>query len=107
MNPMSSPGSFDPAFASSMRGLSRALIADIWQCGQKGEELLTEDLAFYQAMHDHPEYTEFWERAAEFGDKEIEVDRVNPFLHVSLHSVIERQLAEHNPPETEQALFRL
>ena len=104
---MNSPGNFDPAFASSMRGMSRAHMADIWRRGQKGEVLGAEDLAFYQAMHDHPEYTEFWEHAAEFGDKEIEVDRVNPFLHVSLHSVLERQLAEHNPPETEQALFRL
>jgi hypothetical protein len=90
-----------------MREMSRAHIADIWRRGQKGEPLGAEDSVFYKSMLDHPEYTEFWERAAELGSREIEADRVNPFLHVSLHSVIERQIAEHNPPETEQALFRL
>ena len=35
------------------------------------------------------------------------MNRVNPFLHVSLHSVIERKIAERNPPDTEQTLFRL
>jgi hypothetical protein len=58
-------------------------------------------------MLDHPEYSDYWARAAELGDRDVMVDGVNPFLHVSLHSVIERQLAEHNPVETEQAIFRL
>ena len=104
---MTTPGSHDPAFSSAMRGISRTHIADIWRRGQGGEVLTGEDLAFYQTMKDHPEYVEFWERAAELGDKEVTVDGVNPYLHVSLHSVLERQIVESNPPETEQTIFRL
>ena len=90
-----------------MRGMSRSHIADIWRRGKSGETLGGEDLFFYQAMAAHPEYTDFWEHAAELGDREVEADRVNPFLHVSLHAVIERQLVDRNPPEVDQALFRL
>ncbi len=97
----------DPVLTSAMRGMSRAHIADIWKRGQNGDVLSSEDLSFYQAMIDHPEYREIWQAAAELGDRDVLVDRVNPFLHVSLHSVIARQLAERNPPETEQAIFRL
>jgi hypothetical protein len=104
---MNSSGGHDPVFSSAMREMSRAHIADIWRRGKAGEPLGLEDLAHYQAMLDHPEYTDIWEHAAELGAREVEVDRVNPFLHISLHSVIERQIAERNPPDTEQTLFRL
>jgi hypothetical protein len=90
-----------------MREMSRVHIAEIWRRGGKGETLNSEDAAFFKAMQDHPEYTDFWEHAAELGGREVEADRTNPFLHVSLHAVIERQIAEGNPPETSQALFRL
>jgi hypothetical protein len=100
-------GGFDPAFASSMREMSRGHIADIWRRGSKGETLGREDAAFFKAMQDHPEYTDFWEHAAELASRDIQADRTNPFLHISLHAVLERQIAEANPPETAQALFRL
>jgi hypothetical protein len=104
---MSTPGDADPAFTSAMRELSRSHIADIWRRGQQGESLGSEDAPFYQAMLDHPEYRDIWEHAAELGDREVVVQGANPFLHISLHSVVERQLADNNPPETAQALFRL
>ncbi len=97
----------DPAFTAAMREMSRAHVADIWRRGQAGEVFTGEDQSFYQAMKVHPEYVEFWERAAELSGKDVTVDGVNPYLHASLHSVIERQIAETGPPETEQAVFRL
>jgi hypothetical protein len=104
---MDSAGKSDPAFASSMREMSRAHYADIWRRGQSGEVLVGEDESFFQAMRQHPEYTDCWERAAELADREIIVDGVNPYLHIAMHSVIERQIADRDPPETDQALFRL
>ena len=104
---MTRPSDSDPAFTTAMREMSRAQVADIWRRGKAGEPQSLEDLAHYHAMLDHPEYTDIWEHAAELGAREVEVNRVNPFLHVSLHSVIERQIAERNPPDTEQTLFRL
>jgi hypothetical protein len=97
----------DPAFASSMRQISRAHCGEIWHSGRSGAELSGEDATFYQIMLEHPEYYDFWERAAEIGDREIEAEGQNPFLHIALHSVIEQQIAAHNPPEVDQALFRL
>jgi Domain of unknown function (DUF1841) len=104
---MESPVQPDPAFASSMRQISRAHFGEIWRRGRAGEALTGEDAAFYQTMQEHPEYADFWEHAAELGDREIRADGENPFLHVAMHTVIERQIAERNPPEADQALFRL
>jgi hypothetical protein len=104
---MSTPGDADPAFTSAMRELSRSHVAEIWRLGQAGESLGVEDAVSYQAMLDHPEYRDIWEHAAELGDREVVVEGANPFMHISLHSVVERQLADNNPPETSQALFRL
>ena len=104
---MSTHEDMDPVLGSAMRKVSRANIANIWRRGQKGEALNEEEHAYYQTMLDHPEYVEVWERVEELEDQEILRDRVNPFLHISLHSVIDRQIANLEPPETGQALFRL
>jgi hypothetical protein len=97
----------DPNLASAMREMSRGAFQDIWQRGRKGEHLTTEDEAIYAAMQLHPEYTDIWSNAGQLGQREVLVDGVNPFLHVAMHSVIERQIQDQNPPETSQAMFRL
>jgi hypothetical protein len=104
---MNTPGPHDPAFASAMRQISRAHYADIWRRGNAGQPLMGEDAAFYETMKQHPEYSEFWEHAVELGDRDIPAEGENPFLHIAMHTVIERQIADRNPPETDQALFRL
>jgi hypothetical protein len=90
-----------------MRQISRAAYADIWRRGISNEGLTGEDAAFFQAMQQHPEYLEYWERAAELAGREVLVNGVNPYLHVAMHTVIERQIADRKPPEADQALFRL
>jgi hypothetical protein len=87
--------------------MSREAYADIWRRGMNDEQLSGDDAAFFDAMRLHPEYYDYWERAAQLGDSEVLVDGVNPFLHVALHCVIERQIADRTPPETDQTLFRL
>src|SRR5262245_27357987 len=100
-------GNYDPVFVNAMREMSRGHYADIWRRGQAGESLAGEDAVFFEAMKLHPEYLDYWERAAELGDREISADAVNPFLHVGIHVVVENQIASRTPPETDQAMFRL
>ena len=97
----------DPVFGSAIREMSRAHMAEIWQRGSKEDALSQDDYVLYRAMQEHPEYTDVWENARELADREVEIRGTNPFLHISLHTVIEQQLAERNPPETGQTLFRL
>jgi hypothetical protein len=104
---MSTPANHDPALASKMRELSRAHFGLIWQHGKAGEPLSAEETIFYNTMREHGEYQDAWEMAGQLGDKEVEIQGVNPFLHIAMHSVVEQQLADRNPPETAQALFRL
>jgi hypothetical protein len=100
-------GNSDPVFSSTMRRMSRASYADIWRRGIAKEPLEGEDALFFEIMQQHPEYSHCWEHAAELGDREVLIHGVNPFLHIAIHSVVENQIAQRNPPETDQALFRL
>lgn len=104
---MDEPFSRDSAFNSSMRSLSRFHIGGIWKRGQAGEPLEGEDATYYQVMLQHPEYREFWEQAGELGDREVMIDGVNPYMHVAMHAVVERQISDKKPPEVDQMLFRL
>jgi hypothetical protein len=97
----------DPEFHSFMRDATRSTMGDIWQRGNRGAELTGEDLSYYEAMCLHPEYADVWAHAAELGQQDVVIDGVNPFLHISMHSIIENQLRANDPPETAQALFRL
>lgn len=97
----------DPKLQAAMRDLTRKHMADIWRRGKLGEPLDAEAQAFYDAMRMHPEYDEVWENAEQFTHEELLIKDVNPFLHISLHAVIERQILSGDPPETQQTVFRL
>jgi hypothetical protein len=97
----------DPLFSTALREISRNQIAEIWRRGQHEEPLSEEDQSFYAAMLAHPEYHEVWQQAAELSGQEVQIGGMNPFLHIALHSVIERQVVAHGPPEVAQSLFRL
>jgi Domain of unknown function (DUF1841) len=108
MNSAGNPkGSSDPNFNSAMRQISRATYAEIWRRGLANEEITGEDAAFFEAMQQHPEYAEYFERAQELADREVVINGVNPYLHIAMHTVIEKQVADRDPPESDQALFRL
>ena len=49
----------------------------------------------------HPEYARFRDT------EELTEEGTNPRLHVIFHSIVERQLAANDPPETAEALKRL
>ena len=104
---MNDASQHDSVFGSAMREMSRSQIAELWQRGKGGKPLSDEDSVFYTVMCDHPEYSEIWDGAAELADRKVEIGGTNPFLHVSLHVVLEGQMATNNPPEASQALFRL
>ena len=54
-----------------------------------------------RAWAEHPEYERFRDT------EELTKEGTNPRLHVIFHSIVERQLAANDPPETAEALKRL
>lgn len=97
----------DPEVIRLLRGTARLRLAQIWQAGQRGEELTGEDERYYRVMLEHEEYHPVWDALEFVFDKEIDIDGVNPLLHVCMHVVIENQLADANPPEVIETLDRL
>lgn len=58
-------------------------------------------------MQMHPEYSDLWARLDRVADEEIERDGTNPILHITIHQIIENQLALAQPPEVVKTMERL
>lgn len=91
-----------PPADSPLKAASRSHVAEILHRADAGDELTDEDEEMARAMEQHPEYRWVFEQGADGPD---EVDGVNPWLHVSLHSIVARQ--RKLLPEVEAALTRL
>jgi len=84
--------------------LSREYIKSIWEISKHDIHSLDEDeqlLAFI--MKDHEDlFGKFWNNMDEFLNYEFDPDtEINPFLHVTLHHVVETQIRRQEPPEVE------
>jgi predicted secreted Zn-dependent protease len=76
----------------------------LWLRAEEGESLEGEEAVLVRVMQKHVEYHKVWERLDEMSGDDLVIDGVNPILHISMHSVIENQLEQNNPPEVQKAL---
>ena len=83
----------------ALRELSHERHYALWQAAKQGATFEGEDARIVQAMRDHPEYYDTWEHLTEFGQAQVELNGVNPLLHVMMHTAVETQAADNNPPE--------
>lgn len=91
-----------------LRGLTREYIYSIWQLAQTGMMPTDdEDATIAQTLLDHTEYHHIWDQLPELEDQDIEIDGVNPLLHVNTHSIVENQIAAGDPSCVVHALRRL
>ena len=64
-----------------------------------------EDAQIANVMDQHPEFDEIWplgEMSAH--PQEVNGSIVNPFVHATLHMIIEKQIEMENPPEVAETL---
>lgn len=88
--------------------LSRSQMHDIWiqaKAGEPFEDAEKERIA--KAMLEHPEYHHIWDKLDHIKDSEIVENGVHTLLHISMHTVIENQLAQNTPPEVQKTLDAL
>ena len=95
----------DEASEAAPAGADRALAHSIWERSQRGEPVAGEEARLAAVMKEHPEYRVAWESPRRLPESTI--GGVNPSLHVTMHNVVENQLAQNEPPEAAQALERL
>ena len=67
-----------------------------------------EDALIANIMDQHPEFDEIWP-LGEFSSHPQEVNGtvVNPFVHTTLHVIVEKQIEMENPPEVKETLKSL
>jgi hypothetical protein len=95
----------DSAF-EAFRQLNRENLHRIWRCArdEKLEDLNEEEQRLGQIMLQHSdEFFNQFEFADVVADREFDPEsEVNPFLHITLHAVIENQLKNRDPIEAFQ-----
>jgi hypothetical protein len=89
----------DQTKSGKLRELTHNLGYLLWQQAKLGQTFEGEKALHVKAMRDHPEYYDVWEHANEFLQESVEIDGVNPFLHVTMHTIVENQIAQGQPPE--------
>lgn len=72
------------------------------------EELnqFTEEEAIETVLEDHPDLRLLWERRPILKSP-IEINGINPVLHILLESIVEHQIIKNDPPEARSAFERL
>jgi len=84
------------------RRMLRQKMHRIWQAAQSGklDDLGEEEKRIADIMLEHDEYNDDFGNVDTLADYEYNPDtEVNPFLHISMHSMIENQLREQGPLE--------
>jgi hypothetical protein len=87
---------------------NRARFLEIWRKTSQSEPLDEEEALFGRIMREHPEFRPLFE----LGEPAFEIDfagkkEVNPFLHTSLHAVVEQQISSRVPAEVERAFLSI
>ncbi len=92
-------------FNQTMKEIGRAQLHEIWLMAKAGESFEDgEEANIAKAMLEHPEYHHILERLDEMKGDEVVENGVHTTLHITMHTVIENQLAQNDPPETQMAL---
>ncbi|RMG43069.1 MAG: DUF1841 family protein [Acidobacteria bacterium] len=90
----------DPRALRSVARAGREALRRLWSRRDDREALRPGERRLLELLEAHPEYRPFWE-GAEPDEGE------NPFLHITLHDMIEQQVDTGEPPEAAEALARL
>jgi hypothetical protein len=96
----------DDSVFEALRGINRKHFHEIWEKAKKGvlQDLTEEEQRLGKIMLDHSdEYFNQFEFADALAEHDFDPEtEVNPFLHVTLHAVAEKQVEDRDPIEAFQ-----
>lgn len=93
---------FSKTYERLQRKFFRESIHRIWNMAKSGQldEISEQDHKLAVIIMDHQEYCDHFEDTDILDGREYEAgNEVNPFLHISLHQMVEDQLASNSPLE--------
>ena len=93
------------AWDEIMSSSEKQRIRQIWQSSEKDTLAQDEDKRLAKILREHKEFHNYWE-SSHTKQTTKTPEGVNPFLHVSLHLIIENQLARNNPSRVHRFYLR-
>ena len=87
--------------------LSREIVQSIWKRAARGESLNVEERRIADILHDHRQYEISWMGDGTQVEEQLREGMVNPFLHLHIHLIVEKQLREGDPPEVSEVASHL
>ncbi len=97
----------DTASLQAIKTATRLHLRSVWEIAQYGGTLNAEDTRTAQVMREHSEWADLWPRLDTVSDAELERDGYNPVTHLMIHTTLENQLADNDPPITGEVLTAL
>lgn len=82
------------------------IFLQIWKNRHDKENLEEQHGDILKAMEEHKEYHHLWDSENIYAMLN-QVQQENPFLHITLHSILERQIENRNPEEVAKAFHHL
>jgi hypothetical protein len=70
-----------------------------WELAQLGGPLTADQTRTVAIMREHPEYADLWSRLDRMSDAAIERDGSNPIVHITMHGMVEDQIAVGKPAD--------
>jgi hypothetical protein len=96
----------DKDMQNALRELTRSRIHKLWIKAKNDdmEGVTEEDKRTMKVILEHEdEYAEIFDKAESMGDYEFDPETEhNPFMHITMHTIVENQLAEREPIEVYQ-----
>jgi hypothetical protein len=86
---------------------SRLRLFEIWNKVKRGETLEGEEKTIGELLLQHAEFRQTWDTADQLADKEFDADDVNPFMHITIDTIVMNQIDQGTPIEVKQAYERL
>ena len=78
-----------------------------WELAQLGGPLTAEQARTVAIMREHPEYADLWPRLDRMSDAAIERDGSNPIVHITMHGIVENQIAAGKPADVANVVAAL
>ncbi len=85
---------------NELQSISREHYYDIWQKVKAGEELEGEEKIIGKLMKQHEEFYDDWDSTNFDYQYDPDIDKVNPFLHLVMDTIVMNQITANDPPQT-------
>lgn len=84
---------------ADLERFNRARFQRVWNAMTEDQPLEDEDALLGRLMEEHLDYHEAWYDPESYKEGEVLVDDVDPFVHLTIHALVEKKLESGQPAQ--------